>query len=200
MNVLRTTLRLVFPLLAGLAVGQKDLSTSAALAQTNKKPALCDLKSLPEDARTRLTEEFGSWRVQESTDLSKDAHERWKSEKPLACPGIAIGQFQSNKTRTYAALIVPVGQVDGGFKLLIFSQTADQRSYEVNVVAQADSGARNLFIHKVPISRFFDDSSRRKFQAHANDGILLIDSGENEYDAEVYFWTNGGYRHEPVDY
>src|SRR5258708_7008170 len=96
MNVLRTTLRLVLLLLAGLVVGQRDLSTSAALAQTNEKPALCDLKSLPENARKRLTEEFSSWKIQESRNLSKQARERWKSEKPLACPGIAIGQFQGN--------------------------------------------------------------------------------------------------------
>jgi hypothetical protein len=29
---------------------------------------------------------------------------------------------------------------------------------------------------------------------------LLTDSGENEYGVEVYFWSGGRYRHEPVDY
>jgi hypothetical protein len=46
----------------------------------------------------------------------------------------------------------------------------------------------------------FDEQSRRKFQVQANEGILLVDSAENEYEADVYFGANGRYQHEPVDY
>ena len=74
-------------------------------------------------------------------------------------------------------------------------------SYEMKAVEQSgDSGAANFFIHKVPISKFFNEQSRRKFHVRTSEGILLVDSAEKEYEADVYFWANGGYRHEPVDY
>jgi hypothetical protein len=44
------------------------------------------------------------------------------------------------------------------------------------------------------------EESRRKFQPQATEGILMVDSAEHEYEADVYFWPNGRYRHEPVDY
>ena len=70
----------------------------------------------------------------------------------------------------------------------------------MRVADSGDSGATNFFIHTTPISKFFDEPSRKKFQAHTVDGILLVDSAENEYGVEVYFWSGGQYRHEPIDY
>jgi hypothetical protein len=44
------------------------------------------------------------------------------------------------------------------------------------------------------------EESKRKFQVHATEGILMVDSAEQEYEADVYFWPNGRYQQEPVDY
>jgi hypothetical protein len=27
-----------------------------------------------------------------------------------------------------------------------------------------------------------------------------VDAAENEYETDVYFWANGAYQHQPVDY
>jgi hypothetical protein len=62
------------------------------------------------------------------------------------------------------------------------------------------SGATNFFIHTVRISKFFDEPSKRKFQAQTNEGILLADAAENEYGTDLHFWSNGSYQHQPVDY
>ena len=64
---------------------------------------------------------------------------------------------------------------------MVFSQKLGQPGYEVRVLDKLDEkGAANYYIQSTPISKFFDEASRRKFQAHTKDGILLTDSGENE--------------------
>jgi hypothetical protein len=194
MTALRTTLSVMFLLLSMLLFGQ-------GAASANQSVSFCKVKSLPPDMQNRLKEEYGSWKIQEPTDLSQRARERWESEKPQECPGIAVGHFESAKTPSYAILLVPRGHADGGYRFLVFSQKAGQPVYETRLVEKLDqNGAANYFIHRTSISKFFDEPSRKKFQAHTEDGILLVDSAENEYGVEVYFWPGGRYRHEPIDY
>ena len=74
-------------------------------------------------------------------------------------------------------------------------------SYEMTVMEQSDhGGAANFFIRRVRINKFFDAPSRKMFGVEASEGILLADAGANEYEADVYFWSNGSYQHQPVDY
>ncbi len=184
---------LIFLLLAGLAFGQQPAS--------KQESSLCRLDSLPTDVQNRLREGYSSWKIQEPADLSQRAREAWEPKKPLACPGIAVGHFESPKTLSYAVLLVPTGHPGEGYKFLVFRQKLSQPGYEVRVLDKLDEkGAANYYIQSTPISKFFGEASRRKFQAHTKDGILLTDSGENEYGVEVYFWSGGRYRHEPVDY
>jgi hypothetical protein len=97
--------------------------------------------------------------------------------------------------------IAPQDHADAGYNFLVFSPKDGQASYEMRTVKQpSESGAANFFIHAVRIGKFFDEQSRRKFQAKTSEGILLVDSAEKEYEADVYFWTNGSYQHQPVDY
>src|SRR6266513_492935 len=187
MNALRTIL---FLLLSALLFGQES-------ARANQIPT-CKVDSLPSDIQNRLKDEYGTWKIQEPTDLSQHAHGRWESEKLLECPGIAVGHFDSAKTPSYAILLVPAAHADGGYRFLVFSEKAGQPTYEARLLDKLDqNGAANYFIHSAPISKFFDEPSRKKFQAHTVDGILLVDSAENEYGVEVYFWSGGPYRHEP---
>ena len=194
MNASRLTLLMKFMPLSVLLCGQ-------GAARANPSPTLCKVESLPSDIQNRLKEEYGSWKIQEPADLSQRARERWESEKPLDCPGIAVGHFESAKTPSYAILLVPTGHSDGGYRFLVFSQKPGQTAYDAKLVEKLDEhGAANHFIHRTPISKFFDEPSRKKFHAHTVDGILLVDSAENEYGVEVYFWSGGRYRHEPIDY
>ena len=170
-------------------------------ARANEKPELCKPESLPSEIQNRLKEEYGSWKIQEPTDLSQRAREAWEPVKPPTCPGIAVGHFESAKSLSYAVLLVPTGHPEEGYRFLVFSQKLGQPGYEVRVLDKLDEkGAANYYIQSTPISKFFDEASRKKFQAHTMDGILLTDSGENEYGVEVYFWSGGRYRHEPIDY
>ena len=199
MNALRVILSVMFLLTVALAFGQQG-SSPLAPAKPSEESALCKPGSLPPDVQSRLKREFGSWKIQEPAGLSPRARERWESEKPLPCPGIAVGQFENPKTPSYAVLLVPQVHTDAGYKFLVFSPKAGQPSYEMRTADSGDGGAANFFIHGAPISKFFDEPSRKRFQAHAVDGILLVDSAENEYGVEVYFWSGGSYQHQPVDY
>ena len=63
-----------------------------------------------------------------------------------------------------------------------------------------ESGAANYFLRGMPIGKFFDEASKKRFRAHTADVILLFDSAEEEYEVDVYYWSEGRYRHDPVDY
>ena len=126
----------MFLFMAALAFGQQE-STPPAIAKPGEESALCKLGSLPQDVQSRLKTEFGSWKVQEPRDLSPRAHERWESEKPLACPGIAVGQFEIAKMPSYAVLLVPQSHTVAGYKFLVFGPKAGKQSYDMRV---ADSG------------------------------------------------------------
>jgi hypothetical protein len=195
----RVTLSLMFLLTAAPAFGQQG-SSPPAPAKSSEESALCKLESLPPDVQSRVKGEFGSWKIQEAAALSPRARERWQSEKPLACPGIAVGQFENVKMPSYAVLLVPQVHTDAGYKFLVFTPKAGQASFEMRAADSGDGGAANFFIHATPISKFFDEASRKKFQAHTVDGILLLDSAENEYEVDVYFWSDGHFRHNPIDY
>jgi hypothetical protein len=140
------------------------------------------------------------WKIQESENLSENARKTSAGRKPPACPGIAMGLFQDAKTSSYAVLLVPVSQPNAGYRFLVFSRKTGELSYEPTVIEQFDDhGSSNYFIRKVSISDFFDAESKKKFQVQATEGIEMIDSAENEYGAEIYFWSNGHFRREPVD-
>ena len=111
-----------------------------------------------------------------------------------------MGLFQSAKTPCYVLLLVPIDHPDAGYRFLVFSRKTGQPSYETTVVEKSDDhGASNYFIRKAPISRFFNEESRIKFQVQGRDCVEMVDSAEQEYEADIYFWSNGRFRREPVD-
>jgi hypothetical protein len=165
-----------------------------------EEPPSCKLGSLPPDIQNSLKGDFGSWKIQEPENLSDYTRKTWAGKKPPACPGIAVGLFNSAKTPSYALLLVPIGHPDAGYRFLVFSRNAGQSSYEATVVEQSDDhGASNYFIRRVSIGKFFGEESKRKFQVQATDGIVMTDSAEQEYEADIYFRSKGRYRQEPVD-
>jgi hypothetical protein len=155
---------------------------------------------LPPDIQNRLKGEFGSWKVQEPENLSEYTRKTWAGKKLPGCPGIAVGLFQSVKIPSYALLLVPIDHPDAGYRFLVFNSKTGQPSYEATIVEKSDDhGASNYFIRKVSISRYFSEESKRKFQVQATEAILMVDSAEQEYEADIYFWSNDHFRREPVD-
>jgi hypothetical protein len=183
----------VFLLPTALAFGQQSAS--------KQESRLCQLDSLPKAIQLRLKQEYGSWRIQEAPNLSQRARERWESEKPLRCPGIAVGSFESAQTPSYAFLLVPTVNADAGYRFVVFSQRPGQSNYEPTLLDKLDeAGGANYFVRGTPIGKFFDQASKKRFNAHTSDVILLFDSAEKEYEVDVYYWSENHYRHDPVDY
>jgi hypothetical protein len=199
MTKLRSMLGSVFLITSATVLGQTG-SQAPVIAKSTDGSVACNLGSLPSDVRERLKADFGTWKVQAQESLSEHARKTWEGKKPQACPGIAVGLFQSAKTPSYAVLLVPVDHPDDGYRFLVFGPKAEQSVYETTVVEKSDDhGASNYFIRKASISRFFNEESKKKFQVQAADAILMVDSGETEYEADLYFWSNGRFQQQPVD-
>ena len=184
---------LLFLIPGGLAFNQQPAS--------KQESSLCRVDSLPPAIQRRLKQEYGSWKVQEVANLSQRARGRWESEKPIRCPGIAVGYFESAQTPSYALLLVPAVNADAGYRFVVFSRRPGQSDFEAKLLDKLDdAGAANYFVRGTPIGKFFDQASKKRFNAHTSDVILLFDSAEKEYEVDVYYLSAGHYRHDSVDY
>ena len=201
MNVQCATFPLIVFITASIAIGQQGHSASTH-ALASEKTSLCKLESLPSDLQDRLRVKFGSWKVQEAADLSAHARKRWEAEKPLECPGIVVGKFKNTNDPTYAILLVSRDHSVSGYKFLIFSPKADQNIYEMIMIEQSNDNAVavDLFLHTEKISKFFSETWRKKLQVQTDVGILFACAGDEEYETDLYFWSNGSFRHEWIDY
>ena len=192
----RSVLLLIF-LYSTLSVSTAKEPVPSGPAQ---KVVSCSLEGFPNAVRNQLEKDLVSWKVQQSDDLSRNAHERWQAEKPLRCPGIAVGKFEGEAS-AYAVLLVPRKRLTAGYKFLVFGPLGIQVPYGKRVVDESrDHGAENLFIRATKIGKFFNESSKAKFLVAAPEAILMLDAGESEYEVDLYFWTNATYEHQPVDY
>jgi hypothetical protein len=193
MTALKTTLSVMLLLPSALVFSQAKIRAS-------QSPTLCKLESLPSDIQSRLKGDYGSWKIQGAETLSEHARKTWEGKRAPACPGIAVGLFRGAKTPAYAVLLVPVDHPDAGYRFLVFSLQTGQPSYEAAVIEQSDDkGASNHFIRKVAVSRFFNEESKKKFQVQATEAILMVVSAEQEYEADLYFWSDGRFQQQPVD-
>jgi hypothetical protein len=179
-------------------------SSQLLFAQVNpsERSDLCRLDSIPFFIRNYLNKEFSSWRVQEPANLKTYARKRWDYEKPLACPGVAFGQFENREARVYAVLLVPAERLARGYRLLVFSRNGSQSrpSYKAIVLDQSETAdPGNFLIRSIRIADYFDKRSATKFRVQGKDGILFVDSAEDEYEVDVYYWADGQFRSDPVD-
>lgn len=170
-----------------------------SIAQSAKAQVapLCTVGMLPPEIRNRLRNEFKSWNIQGPSNLSANARKTWESTKPVSCPGLAIGHFVGSGAPTYAVLLVSANSPSRDYKLLVFTPPR----YDAELLEESkDSRVDNYFLRTVSINTFFDLRSQKKFHVAAKKAFLIVDSGEEEYGAEIYFWGGDRFRHEPVDY
>jgi len=165
------------------------LYAAAPAAQDDGLSALCRADELPQDIRGSLSRNFSAWKIQEPADLNVAARTRWGAERPLTCPGIAIGRFQDPKNASYALLIIPVDHARGDFRLLIYSRASAQ-FYGFKTVAESPSGGSDLFISAVPTVQ----------SAHPKvpEAVMLVDSAATQ--AFLYVWSDLNYEREQINY
>jgi hypothetical protein len=175
----------------------RGIGTSHKAFATQVKP--CTLESLPDELQLRLKAEYSPWKVQDVPSLSVEAKARWQGEKPLECPGIAVGEFKTSQL-SYALLLVPFEKSDAAFRFMIFTPSGGAAPGSLETVDQWEKGgAANYFIRSVRIAKVFSNEWVKKLRVGAKDGVMSVEAAENEYGVDVYFWANGQYRHEPID-
>jgi hypothetical protein len=162
--------------------------------------SLCQLDSLPADIRGSLQRNFSAWKIQEPTDLSAAARAKWLGERPLTCPGIGAGHFQSPRDASYALLLVAADHSSPIFRVLVFTQQSGQKFYGFKVVQQAESGASDFFLRSVPTSRYTEEQSRWSFRARPTDSLLLVYCADKAQEADLYVWSNDAFQRVQVPY
>jgi len=177
----------------------KDLFAQPADKGPNQNDP-CAMNSLPAGLQKKLASDFASWRVQKPSDLSPSANARWAAADFKDCPGIAAGNFRQKDKKSFAILLVPQEKPNTAYRLIIYSPGSETFQEEFAIVDKGDAaGASNLFLHESRISELFDETSRLKFHITAPDAVVVFDAGENEYEVQAYYWSDGVYRSSFVD-
>ena len=170
--------------------------------QTTASGPSCSVDTLPPPVRAQLNTGYASWRIQDEFSLSPSARRTWEDKKigePGECPGIAAGTFEDG-SEGYAVLLVPRARPERAYRFLFFSNRQGQSAYRLTTVEASDQGgAQNLFLRSVRMSDLFDHASRTKLGVIASEGVVIVESGNSELSADVFFWTKDGYRHEPME-
>ena len=196
-NPARAIVSRVLYLVLGCSLALSPAANVHAADAPDELSDLCHIDALPDDVRGSLTRLFGSWKVQETADLSARARTRWGEERPLSCPGIASGHFQDPKSASYALLLIPANHSSTAYKIVIYTQQGGGKFYGFKAITQNDGGASELFLHSVPISRFFDASSKWS-HSKANEALMVVDSAASE--AYLYLWADTSYDREQVNF
>lgn len=165
------------------------------------QPNPCVAGEAPASITEYLSRRYNGWRVKQPSDLGKVARERWESQSPLSCPGLAPVNLDIPGRPSYAFLLIPLREQRGGHIFLVVSPGSANSEPSATVISESrDDGGADIFIFKESISRLFDSSLRKRYHALGRDGIMLIDAGEHEYEADFYYRTKGGFGTLTVDY
>jgi hypothetical protein len=176
------------------AFGMQAKARSAAPA--------CHPEAFPSGIGTILKEQYGGWKVQDASSLSSRGLRNWVSiqKRASGCPGIAIGRFE-NSNLSYALLLVREAHPDAGYRLIVFRRPSATTDYRATVVDKFDgAGSTNFFIETVEIGGYFSSEQRKQLGIAASEGIFMMETAENEFGGEVFFWTRNGYRYEQREY
>lgn len=174
------------------------LSLYAATREAEEPSSLCRLDSLPQDVRESLSRNFSAWKIQQPADLSMRARTRWEQERPLTCPGIAVGHFQDPKNTSYALLLVPVNRASDVYRLVVYAQQSSARYYGFRAAGQGANGGSEVFVAAVPTVRYFEVTSKWVAHSHVSEAVMLVDSAATE--SYLYIWSDTAYERAQVNY
>ena len=136
--------------------------------------------------------------IQTGSNLGPYAREGWAATKPAECPGIEAGKFEHANEISYAILLVRNTPSDQAYKLVVFSRVGNRADFRMRLLDEGDHGARDYYLRKLPLS-YFSRESRKKFSMEGPEIILITESGENEAGSEIYYWSGGRYKSDPID-
>ena len=193
----RATLSRALYIVLGCCLVMSPSATLHAADQPDELSDLCHTDSLPDDVRSSLSRLFSGWKIQDTADLSARARTRWGEERPLSCPGMATGHFQDAKNSSYALLLIPANHSTTAYKVIVYTQQGGGKFYGFKAITQGDGGASDIFLHTIPISRFFDPSSKWA-KSKLTEAVMVVDSAATQ--AYLYLWDDTNYDREQVNF
>ncbi len=158
-------------------------------AAQNSSP--CDEPALPAAVTELLKKQFPDWRPKQVSDIDADNRQLWlDGPNGKACPGIAIGHFQNAKSLSYAFLLVPRSDPNGGHKLVIVSEQVNNDTYRFRLLDHAEEHTYSgLVISKADPGRYKDWEGRKLI--HIRTDALYVEWIEK--GAHLYYWLGGRY-------
>jgi hypothetical protein len=164
-----------------------ELSPLAA-AQT---PSPCDEAVLPATVTELLKEKFPQWRPKQVSDIDADNRQLWlEGPNAEACPGVAIGHFESATNLSYAFLLVPRLNPNGGHKLVIVSKELNRDAYVPTLLDHAEGQTfSGLVISKAEPGKYKDWEGKKSVQIRT-EALYVEWIGKG---AQLYYWLADRY-------
>ncbi len=148
--------------------------------------------ALPVPVSELLKGKFAQWRPKQVSDMDADDQQLWlKGPSSKGCPGIAIGHFESADSLSYAILLVPQSNPNGGHKIVVFSKDATKDVYTWRLLDHAETQTYSgLVISKAAPGKYSDLENNKSIQIKlAGIYVEWLEKG-----ALLYFWSEGRYR------
>jgi hypothetical protein len=158
---------------------------------TAQSPSPCDEAALPKAVNELLKEKFPHWKPKQVSDIDADNRQLWvDGPNGDACPGIAIGHFESSKDLSYAFLLVRRLNPSGGHKVVIVSKEVDKDVYASTLLDHAEAQTfSGLVISKAEPGKYKDWEGKRSIQIRT-DALYVEWIGKG---AQLYYWSAGRY-------
>jgi hypothetical protein len=158
--------------LAVLSFGMKRIQSS------------CKENSLPPTVRTIIEKKYAQWKITTEKDLTQDDQKLWAEIHPGECPGIAIGNFENPKFKSYAVLLIQ-REKNRLYNLLILIGKLKGEKYEVRVLSERSEVTIPQVIFKMPPGVYYSPDRSTKIEVN-NDVIFYA---QLEAGATMYYWS-----------
>lgn len=155
----------------------------------------CD-REVPREVLHQVRTQYAGWVIQSPNMLGSFTRKRWEGAPHSACPGTANGQFGGQEGLAFALLIVH----NSSAQLVLYRRNVSSLDYSFWLSKKLSGNPSNFYIQGMPVNKVFDRAARRRFRAIGRDFVLVVDAGDNEYEADAYFWTGKRFASEPIDY
>jgi hypothetical protein len=152
----------------------------------------CGEVVLPAPISELLKGKFAQWRPKRVLDMEPADQQLWlKGPNGKACPGIVIGHFENPDSFSYAFLLVPRSDANGGHKIVVFSRDANKDVYTWRLLDHADGQTYSgLVISKAEPGKYEDWEGKKSIRLRLD--ALYLEWMEK--GAQIFYWRAGRYQ------
>jgi len=168
------------------------LCVGPVLMVASQSSSPCDEVVVPDRISELLKSKFVQWRPKQISDMQAEDQQLWlKGPNGKACPGIAIGHFDSADSLSYAFLLVPRSDANGGHKIVVFSKETGKDVYTWRLLDHAEGQTYSgLVISKAEPGKYEDWEGKKSIRLKLD--ALYVEWMEK--GAQIFYWTAGRYQ------